>query len=163
MSEVAGEQHIAGLRQLHHQAVMTGRMAGRVQHQHGAVAKHILVQSQRLDLALAFDPVREWLWVHTRRGLRTGQRIPITLADQERRLRERADLTDVVAMIVADADILDLIGLYVDLPQEVHQAHLRGDCTGTHRVAGTCRLTTTKGCAADRIGADRPQQPSGSR
>src|SRR5215470_17849560 len=35
--EIAGEQHIAGLRQLDEEAVMTGRVSRRVQHQHGPV------------------------------------------------------------------------------------------------------------------------------
>src|SRR5262245_38980966 len=41
-----------------------------------------------------------------------------------------------IAMIVADADVLDLLGLEVELSQEVDQARLRRGRAGAHRVAG---------------------------
>jgi hypothetical protein len=41
----------------------------------------------------------------------------------------------VVAVIVADADIFDLVGLEIDLGQEIDQAHLRRDIGRRHGMA----------------------------
>ena len=57
--EVPRDQHRAHALQLHQQAVMPRRMAGRVEDDDRAVAKHILVTRQRLQLAAAADLVRE--------------------------------------------------------------------------------------------------------
>src|SRR5215467_2732771 len=134
--EIATEQHIAGLRQLDQQGVMPGRVPRRVQHKHAAITEHVLVERHRLDLALALDPARERLRVHAGAWLSAGQRIPVALADQERRLRKRSDLADMVTMIMTDADILDLLGRELQLCQEVHEARLRRDRPGAHGVAG---------------------------
>jgi hypothetical protein len=49
------------------------------------------------DLAAAADPVRERREVYALGWLRTGDGIPVALADQQRRLRKRTDLAGVVA------------------------------------------------------------------
>ena len=67
---VAAEDHGARLRQLDQQAVMARRVPGRAQHDHAAVAEHILVERERLDLALALDPALERLEVHALGRLR---------------------------------------------------------------------------------------------
>ena len=41
-----------------------------------------------------------------------------------------------VAVIMADADVLDLLGLEIDLRQLIDQAHLGGHVGGGHGMAG---------------------------
>ena len=57
--EIAAEQHVSRLRQLDQETVMAGRVPRRIQHDHAAIAEHILVERNGLDLALAFDPICE--------------------------------------------------------------------------------------------------------
>ena len=47
-----------------------------------------------------------------------------------------ADLAGVVGVIVADADVFDLLGLDVELRQLIDDAHLRRDVGRRHGVAG---------------------------
>src|SRR5262245_13811393 len=82
---------------------MAGRVPRRIQHDHAAVAEHVLVERHRLDLALALDPVRERNRIGHGRGF-AGQHVPVALTDQQRRLRKRGDLADVIGVIVADAE-----------------------------------------------------------
>ena len=49
---------------------------------------------------------------------------------------KEADLAGVIGVIMADADIFDLLGLDVDLRQQIDQAHLRRDIGRGHGVAG---------------------------
>ena len=50
---ITGDDHGTHLRQLDQQAVMARRVPGRVEHDHAAVAEHVLVVRERLDLVLA--------------------------------------------------------------------------------------------------------------
>ena len=50
MYGIAAEHHITCLRQLDEQAVMARRVPRRAEHDHGAVAKHVLVEGERFDL-----------------------------------------------------------------------------------------------------------------
>src|SRR4029079_615581 len=52
------------------------------------------------------------------------------------RLRERRDLAGMIGVKMADADILDLIGLDVDPGESIDQAHLRRDVRRRHGMAG---------------------------
>ena len=70
-----------------------------------------VVVRERLDLVLAFGPAVEWFVVHALGRIGTRDLIPVALADQQQRLGKRRDLAGVIGMIVADADIFDLIGL----------------------------------------------------
>src|ERR1700733_6925750 len=106
---------------------MTWRMPGRAQHHHRAVAEYILVEDLRLDLALTLDPAFERLEVHAFGWLGRRDRVPFPGADQEGRLRKRSDLAGVIGVIVADADIFDLVGFDIDLCQEIDQTDLRCD------------------------------------
>src|SRR5262245_25154400 len=67
-------------------------------------------------------------------GLVSTSQSPLPISSVD--LRERADLADVIAVIVADADVLDLLGLDVDLPQQIDQAHFRRHVGGGHGMAG---------------------------
>jgi len=49
---------------------------------------------------------------------------------------KRADLAGVIGVIMADANIFDLVGLDCDLRQQIDQAHLRRDIGHGHGVAG---------------------------
>ena len=50
---IAADHHGPHLRQLDEQALMAGRMPRCPQHDHAAVAEHVLVERERFDLALA--------------------------------------------------------------------------------------------------------------
>jgi hypothetical protein len=136
VGEVAGDDDRPHLLQLHEQAVVPRRVAGRREDDHGGVAEHVLVERQHLHLAGAADPVRE------RRGRRVGRRlrarddVPVALADQQRRTRKGRDLAGVVRVVVADADEPHLLGLDVQLRELVDDADLRCDGARAHRVPG---------------------------
>ena len=100
-------------------------MAGRAQDDDRAVAEHVLVERQRLDGAAAADPVGKGAGVHALRGLRRRDGVPIALADEQRGFRERRELARVVGVVVADADILHLVGRDLELRELVGKAHLR--------------------------------------
>src|SRR4030095_14906178 len=51
--------------------------------------------------------------------------VPVALADEQRRARERRELAGMVAVKVADADELDLVGRDVELLQAIHDADFR--------------------------------------
>ena len=103
-------EHVAHLLQLHQQAVMTGRVTGRVEHDHGAVAEHVLVAGTGSTLPPPLIQLANGAVLALRR-LGVGQHVPVALADQQRGLRERADLAGVVTVVVADGDVLDLSGV----------------------------------------------------
>jgi hypothetical protein len=65
-----------------------------------------------------------------------GQCIPVALADQECRFRKRIHLPNVVAVIVADADKLDVLGLELQLAQKVHEADFRRNVGRVHGMTG---------------------------
>src|SRR6202043_1384540 len=88
VGEIAAEEHVALLFQPDQQGVMAGRMPGRVQHDDGAVAEHVLVERCGLDLAAAADPVCKIRGVHPGSRLCGCECVPIALADQERRFRK---------------------------------------------------------------------------
>ena len=136
MREVTRDQHIAHALQFHQQAVVPGCVARCVDDDHRAIAKHILVTRQCFQLARAADPVRKRGHVGAHVGLGRGDAVPVALADQQCGAGERRHLTRVVRMIVADAHVLDLFWLDVDLRQLVHDAHLGCGRTGRQRVAG---------------------------
>jgi hypothetical protein len=75
---IAGDDHGARLRQLDQQAVMARRVPGRVEHDYAAVAEHVLVVHERLDLVLALGPALEWLvlFQRIRSYSRSGARGP---------------------------------------------------------------------------------------
>jgi glutaminyl-peptide cyclotransferase len=135
--EVTGEQHVTLLLQLHQQDVMAWRMPGRVEHDDGAVVKHVLVPRHRFHLAAALDPGGE------RRGIGPGVRLggvgqlfPVALADQERGFRKQVHLTNVVAIVVADADILDVVRLQLQLGEQLGDGFLRRHGSRTLPEAG---------------------------
>src|SRR5262249_35992280 len=103
MREIAGQEQVALLLRIHQQAAMARRVPRGVQDQHGAIAEHVLVSHQRLVFPASAHPVRERRRIHARRRLGIAHRVPVALADQEHRLRERGDLPGVIAVIVADA------------------------------------------------------------
>jgi hypothetical protein len=91
------------------------------------IAEHILVQHYGFDVTAHADSIHKGLGIHCIAGwsiwqLRVTQDFPIVIADQEHRLRKRVD---VVAVIVADADVLYLLGLDVYLRQQFDEAGLR--------------------------------------
>src|SRR6516162_9055243 len=108
---IARDDHGARLRQLDEKAVMARRVPGRVEHDHAAIAEHVLVVHERLDLVLTLGPTLEWFVVHALGRVGARDPIPVALADQQQRLGKRRDLAGVIGMIVADADIFNLIGL----------------------------------------------------
>src|SRR4029434_3852940 len=87
-----------------------------------------------LDLALTLGPILKRREVHAEDRFRAADRIPVALADQERRLWKRTDLAGVSGVIMADADVLDLLGFDVDLRQEVDQADLWRHVGRGHRM-----------------------------
>ena len=105
---------------------MSGRMSRRIEHDDAAVAEHILVARYGFHGAAAADPVRHRRGVRAGRRRRGRKRIPIAFADQERRLRKGCGLADVIAVIVADADELDLFRLQIQLSKLLDQTGL--DC-----------------------------------
>jgi hypothetical protein len=120
---IAGDDHGAHLRQLDQEAVMTRRVAGRVEHDHAAVAEHVLVCNDRLDLVLALGPTLKWLVVHALGWIGARDAIPVALADQQQRLGKRCGLAGVIGMIVTDADIFDLIWLHLQTGAANHCEH----------------------------------------
>ena len=119
MDRIAAQDDGAHLWQLDEQAGMARRVPRRAQHDHRAVTEHVLVDGQRLDLALAFDPALERLDVHAFSRLGAGDRVPFLAADQQGCFRKRRNLAGVIGVIVADADIFDLLGFDVDLRQVI--------------------------------------------
>src|SRR5215467_5595377 len=115
---------------------MARRVARRTEHDHAAVTEHILVGHERLHLTLALHPILERLEVHAFRRFRTVDRVPVAFAYQQCRLRKRAHLAGVIGVIVADADIGNLLRLEIDLRQQIDEAHLRRDVGLIHGVAG---------------------------
>ena len=101
---------------------MTGRVPGSVQHDDAAVAEHVLVPDDGLDLPAAADPMREIRRIDA--GIRLGfiQGVPVAFADQQCRLRKGRHLADVIAVIMADPDEGDLLRLQVQLRELFHQA-----------------------------------------
>jgi hypothetical protein len=132
--EVAGEEHVALVLQLDEQRAVPRRMAGRTQDHDGAVAEHVLVQRQRLDLAARADPLLEAIDVRPRH-LRVDA-VPISLADEQRRVGERTELPGVVGVEVADADVLDLLRGDLELRELFRQADLRRVRAGSRRESG---------------------------
>ena len=125
VDQVAGEQHRAHVLQPDQQAAMARRVTRHPEHGHAAVAEHVLVPGQRLDLPLLVDPALEARDVGALHRRRRGDAVPVALADEQRRVRERRELAGVVAVEVADADELDLVGRDVELLQAIHDADLR--------------------------------------
>jgi len=136
MEKSRREMRMQGGTQMMQQAGMAGRVPRRAQHDHRAVTEYVLVGGHRLDLAVAFDPIRERREVHACGRLRAGYRIPVALADQERRLRERTDLAGVIGVIMADADKCNLLGLELDLRQLIDHANLRRHIGSGHGMTG---------------------------
>ncbi len=110
-------------------------MSGRIQHDHAAVAEHILVVGERLDLAFALDPAGKRRCVDALRRCRGRDRLPVAFADQQQSLRKRGDLPGVVGMEMADADIFDLIGVKFELRKLIDQTDLGRHVRGGHGVA----------------------------
>jgi tripartite-type tricarboxylate transporter receptor subunit TctC len=123
------------LLQPHEQRLVTRRMARRAQHHHRAVAEHVLVGGLRLDLAGAAEPVLEARDVRARHGLGRGERLPFLLADEQRRVRHRVQLAGVVGVEMADADILHLLGLDLELRELLAERDLRRIRIGAGQVA----------------------------
>jgi hypothetical protein len=83
----------------------------------------------------AIESVEEWVKGYNDLGrLRSRDRIPIALADQDRRIRKQGHLAGVIGVIVADPDIFDLLGLHADLCQLIDHAFLRRDIRRRHSV-----------------------------
>src|ERR1700744_6496901 len=101
---------------------MAGRVPRRAQHDHRAVAEHILVNGLRFNLALTLDPTLERLDVRTFRWLGARDSVPLPGADQDSCLRKRRELAGVIRVIVADADIFDLTRLDADLRKIIDHA-----------------------------------------
>src|SRR6185369_8402917 len=96
----------------------------------------VLVARLRLDLAAAADPRREGGDVGAGHRLGRRDRRPLALADQERRVRQRAELTGVVWVKVADADVLHLLGQDLELRELLDERDLRRARVGSRQVAG---------------------------
>ena len=88
------------------------------------------------DFPLGVRPGREDRGVHGRRRLGIGDDIPIALADEQRRLRKLACLAGVVAVIMADADVLHLCGRDLELREKIGEARLGRRGRGPDGVAG---------------------------
>ena len=163
VGEVAGNQHRAHVAQLDQQAAVAGRVARRREHDHAAVAEHILVTRQGFDLAAAADPARERRRVDARGGWCGGQHVPVPLADQQRRGGKCAGLSGVVAVVVADADVFDLLGLDVEFGKLLRQRCL--GCCGA-RAQGLTRIphhvlvaTADQVAAEGELDLGAPQRP----
>src|SRR6185295_1862379 len=125
VDQVAGEQHRAHLLQPDQQGAMARRVTRHPEHDHGAVAEHVLVHGQRLDLPLFIDPALEARDVGALHRRRRGDPVPVALADEQHRVRERRELAGMVAVKVADADVLDLLGRNAELFQAIYDADFR--------------------------------------
>src|ERR1700730_3501268 len=126
VDEVAGEQHRAHVLQPDQQAAMARRVTRHPQNDHAAVAEHVLVPGQRLDLPAFADPALEARGIgawHRRRG---DDPVPVAFSDEQRGVGERLELAGMVAVKVADADVLDLLGCDRQLLQAINDTDLRG-------------------------------------
>src|SRR5438094_10056220 len=104
---------------------MARRVTRRPQNDYAAVAEHVLVRAQLLDLPLFIDPALEARDIGALHRRRRGDLVPVALADEQGRVRERSELAGMVAVKVADADVLDLLGRDLELLQAIHDADLR--------------------------------------
>src|SRR5262249_57776714 len=96
---------------------MPRRVPRRPENDHAAVAEYVLVRGQRLDLPLFIDPALEARDIGALHRRRRGDLVPVTLSDEQRRVRERRELAGMVGVKVTDADELHLIGRDVELLQ----------------------------------------------
>ena len=97
------------MRQSRQQAVMARGMAGCGQHDHAPIAEYILVAGNHIDIVRrAVDPAPEGCGVHVGCRLRGGDRLPVSLADQQPGMGKFRQLAGMVEMIMADGDGLDL-------------------------------------------------------
>src|SRR6266516_8182485 len=123
---VAAQQEIVSRLEAHEQAGVPGRVAGRADHPHRAVAPNVLVERQRLDLAgIRARPVLEARLVRALHRRDCRDAIPVALADEQRRIRERRELAGVVGVEVADADVFHLLRLHLHLGEALDDADLR--------------------------------------
>ena len=106
----------------HEQDAVPRRVARGAQHHDRAVAEHVLVRALWLDLALLGDPLLEALRVRTAHRRAGVDAVPIALADKQRRVPERPELAGVVGVEMADADVFHVIGIDVDLLQQIGAA-----------------------------------------
>ncbi len=135
---------------------MARRVARHVEHHDGAVAEHVFVLRDLLGFACAVEPVLERRRIGRARRRRALEHVPVALPDQQRRLRERSGLAGVIAVIVADADILDLLGLDLQLRELLDQRDLdrrarRRRARRRGRIAGIPDHVVI--CMADEIAA----------
>ena len=86
-------------------------------------------------------------------GLWRGDPSPLALADQQRGVGERAELAGVVGVKMADADLLDLLGLDLQLPELLDERDPRRARIRPRQVAGVPDHHVVAG--ADRVAAER--------
>src|SRR5215813_15465697 len=125
VGRVAAEQDRAHLLQPDQQRAMPRRVTRRPENDHAAVAEYVLVRGQRLDLPLFIDPALEARDIGALHRRRRGDLVPVALADEQRRGRERRELAGMVGVKVADADELHLIGGNTELFQAIYNADFR--------------------------------------
>src|SRR5206468_10148024 len=71
---------------------MARRVTQRPENDHAAVAEHVLVPGQRLDFPFFIDPALETRGIGALHRRRRRDLLPVALADEQRRVRERREL-----------------------------------------------------------------------
>src|SRR5437764_9905376 len=95
----------------------------RVEHDHASVAEDVHVAGHGFVLPAAAHPMREWS-ARCGRSLRIAHDVPVALADEQGRTREKVCLSGVVRVIMADPDELHLLGLRTDLLGQSEETRL---------------------------------------
>src|SRR5580765_4260106 len=156
VDQVAGEQDRAHFLQPDQQRAVARRVTRHPEHDHAAVAEHVLVPGQRLDRSVFADPALEARDIRALHRRRRDDPVPVALADEQRRVRERGELTGMVAVKVADADVLDLLGRNLDLLQAIDDADGRRVGTRARCEAGVPHHVFV--AVLDQVAAERERQ-----
>src|SRR5437773_1873669 len=154
---VAAQQEILSRRDAHEEARVPGRVAGCADHPHRAVAPNVLVERQGLDLAgIRAHPVLEARLVRALHRRDCRDAVPVALADEKRRIRERRELAGMVAVEVADADVFHLLRLHLHLGEALDDADLRCVRVRARRETGVPDHVLV--AVLDQVAAERESQ-----